>query len=105
MNASELRQRVTFQRKISEVDEYGGTDDRWEDHLTVWGQFIPLSVSQKLIAKAEQSAITARLVIRYTQNIDGTMRVIYKGRAYEIDGEPLADNKSGSEYLTLILRS
>lgn len=78
--------------------------DKWEHALTVWGQFIPLSVKDIIAGQAQDSQITARATIRHRTDIDHTMRVQYAGRMYEIVGEPLADNGNGKEYLTLALR-
>lgn len=42
---------------------------------------------------------------RLRTDIDGTMRVKHAGKMYEIVGEPLADNDTGKEYLTLALKA
>lgn len=69
------------------------------------GQFTPLSVKDIIAGQAQNSQITARAKIRYRTDIDHTMRVQYAGRMYETVGEPLADNASGREYLTLVLKT
>jgi SPP1 family predicted phage head-tail adaptor len=44
--------------------------------------------------------VVARITIRYRENINATMRVVHKGKAYNIEGV-LPDPDSGMEYLTL----
>lgn len=77
----------------------------WEHILTVWGQFTPLSVKDVINAQAQDTDITARLKIRHRTDITHVMRVEHRGVMYEIVGEPLADNVSGLDYLTLALKS
>lgn len=105
LKAGRLRHRVKLHRETSSRSP---TDvvrtAQWEHSLTLWGQFSPLSVKDIIKGQAEQVNITARATIRHRTDIDGTMRVHHAGRMYEIVGEPLADNGSGKEYLTLMLR-
>lgn len=77
----------------------------WEHTLTLWGQFTPLSVKDIIAGQAQDTQITVRAKIRHRTDIDNTMRVQHAGRMYAIVGEPLADNVSGQEYLTLALQA
>lgn len=78
--------------------------NKWEHALTVWGRFIRLSDKDIIAGQAQSSQITARAIIRYRTDIDNTMRVQNGKQKYEIIGEPLADNNTGREYLTLMLK-
>lgn len=106
MKATPLRHRLTFYRPTASRSSLTGAGkvSQWERILTLWGQFTPLSVKDIIRGQAEQVNITARATIRHRTDIDGTMRVQHAGRMYEIVGEPLADNGTGREYLTLMLR-
>lgn len=105
MNPSKLRHRVKLHRKISSRSPTGAVKvAQWEHVLTLWAEFTPMSVKDIIRGQAEQVNITARATIRHRTDIDGTMRVQHAGRMYEIVGEPLADNGTGREYLTLMLR-
>lgn len=106
MKATPLRHRLKFYRPTASRSSLTGAGkvSQWEHSLTLWGQFSPLSVKDIIKGQAEQVNITARATIRHRTDIDGTMRVQHAGRMYEIVGEPLADNDSGKEYLTLMLR-
>lgn len=105
MNSSKLRHRVKLHRKTSSRSPTGAVRTaQWEHVLTLWAEVTPLSVKDIINAQAEQVNITARATIRHRTDIDGTMRVQHAGRMYEIVGEPLADNGTGREYLTLMLR-
>ncbi|MFA9485961.1 MULTISPECIES: phage head closure protein [unclassified Moraxella] len=106
MQAGQLRHRLKIHRPATERSATGAVrSKRWEYILTIWGQFTPLSVKDIIAGQAQDSQITARAKIRYRTDIDNTMRVEHIGRMYEIVGEPLADNASGREYLTLVLKN
>ncbi|MDI4498772.1 head-tail adaptor protein [Moraxella nonliquefaciens] len=104
IGAGKLRHRIKFYRATTTRSVTGAVSHEWEHILTLWGQFIPLSVKDIIAGQAEQTHITARAIIRHRTDIDHTMRVQYAGRMYEIVGEPLADNNTGQEYLTLMLK-
>lgn len=105
ISAGQLQHRVAFYKQSTTRSATGAVQaGRWENVFTVWGQFVPLSVKDIIAGKAQETQITARAKIRYRTDIDGTMRVGYAGRMYEIVGEPLADNRTGREYLTLVLK-
>lgn len=105
MNATHLRHRLKIYRQTSTRSATGAEQvGQWEHVLTMWGQFTPLSVKDIIAGQAQGTQITARAKIRHRKDIDHTMRVQYDGRLYEITGEPLADNGTGREYLTLMLQ-
>lgn len=106
MKATTLRHRLKFFRQTASRSSLTGAGkvSQWEHVLTLWGQFTPLSVKDIIAGQAQDTQITARAKIRHRSDIDHTMRVQYSGRMHEIVGEPLADNESGKEYLTLALK-
>lgn len=105
MKATKLRYRLKFYRPTATRSPTGAIKvGQWEHTLTLWGQFTPLSVKDIIAGQAQDTQITARAKIRHRTDIDNTMRVQHSGRMYEIVGEPLADNVSGQEYLTLALK-
>ncbi|OAV36031.1 Phage related protein [Moraxella catarrhalis] len=104
MRASQLRYSIKVHQKTISRSATGAVTSKWAHILTLSAQFTPLSVKDVITGQAAGTDITARAIIRYRTDIDHTMRVQYAGRMYEIVGEPLADNKSGKEYLTLMLK-
>nr|WP_317199798.1 phage head closure protein [uncultured Psychrobacter sp.] len=107
VKAGELRHRVTIQEYIK-----GGRDDDghelpsdWTLYQTVWAKITPLSTKDLLTAQAAQSEVSARMKVRYQtgQNINTTMRVVWKDRIYAIDSQGLDDADTGLEYTTFNL--
>jgi len=73
----------------------------WADVASVWAEIVPMSAREFIAASAEQSEVRGRMVIRYRDDVDATMRVLYRGRYYAIFGA-MPDDVSGREHLTLM---
>ncbi|MBV2207427.1 MAG: phage head closure protein [Pseudomonas sp.] len=101
MRAGKLRHKVTIQAPGLTQDPVSGEMVAgWSDFASVWASVEPLSARDFIAAQANQSEITARIVIRYREGILPTMRILHRGKVYAIQGA-LPDAKSGLEYLTL----
>lgn len=105
MEAGKLRHPVEIQQKITPRDPVTGDflAPAWVEFAKVWAAVEDLSARDMIAAKAGQSQVTGRMVIRYRIGVLPTMRVIHRGETYSIEGPPLADKKSGLEYLTLLV--
>lgn len=103
MEAGKLRHRVTFQRPSDTQDtESGAIIPGWENVFDLWASIEPLSGRDFIAAQEHQSAISARITVRYQSVIDTNMRVLHRGKYYTIEAI-MPDQKSGMEYLTLLV--
>lgn len=105
VNAGKLRHRITFQSPGMTQDPMTGEMvDGWAN-VPGWekvpASIEPLSVKDFIAAKATQSQLSARIVIRYRAGVLPSMRILHREKVYNIEGPPLADPDSGLEYLTL----
>lgn len=102
MRAGLLRHRVEIQRPDYVQDQETG--EMIKTWVTVWAKvpcsIEPLSAREFIAASATQSAVSARIVIRYRAGVDATMRILHLDKIYNIEGV-LADKESGRDYLTL----
>lgn len=108
MQSGKLRHRITIQYLVSNNRDDSGmeTGDTWVDLATVWADVDDLSTKDTIADRTVQGTMQARAVIRYSQTtdrIDTTMRVLFEGVFYRIDGNPKRDLCSRREYLTLNL--
>lgn len=105
--AGKLRHRIALQSH-----QYVGQDpvsgEELRDWVTVrecWAAIEPLSARDLIAAQAAQSKATARITIRFADDIDASLRVLHLRRGkevvYEIEGV-LEDPNSGLEYITLL---
>lgn len=103
MRAGDLPHRITIQKFEKTRNEYGHSVEAWVDHVKLWSRVTHLSGRDLIAAQAGQSETVARLKIRYREDINSTMRVIYKNRIYAIDSPALEDNENGNIYVTFTL--
>ena len=106
MQAGRLRHRIDIEEQATPRDPVTG--EHGEPQWTArWrkcpARVEPLSARDLVAAKAAQSEATARMVIRYRTGVLPTMRIVYRGEVYSIEGPPLEDPVSGREYLTLMV--
>ncbi|MCJ0972683.1 phage head closure protein [Pseudomonas sp. PS1] len=97
-----LRHRITLERPGLNQDPVSGEMiPGWQVFAeSVPASIEPLSARDFIAAQANQSEITARIVIRYRPGILPTMRILHRGKVYAIHGA-LPDADSGLEYITL----
>lgn len=101
LSAGSLRHYVRIQRPETLQDQVTGEQlVTWVDVANTFADIVPLSMREFIAAGAEQSEVSARIVIRRRPDIDATMRVVHRGMAYAIKGV-MADPISGLEYQTL----
>lgn len=101
MQAGKLRHRITLQKPVkTQSPTTGAVINTWEDVSKLWADVVDLSAREFVAAQAGQSEITSRITIRYREDVTNKHRILYREGIYNIEGV-LADDKSGSEYLTL----
>jgi len=105
MKAGDLRHPVEIQHFTAVRDPGSGEfgDPAWQMFASTWAAVEPLSAKDLIAAQAAQSEATARIVIRYRPDVLSSMRIVHRGQIYSIEGPPLEDQKSGQEYLTILV--
>lgn len=99
--AGRLRHKVMIQYPLTTQNpETGAMDTVWTDLASVWASVEPASVREFIAAGAEQSEVSGKIIIRRRDDVNATMRVLYRGLSYAILGV-LTDPVSGLEYITL----
>lgn len=114
IEAGRLRHRVRIEQLTYLLDSHGDqyqdpetgeSRPEWVEVATVWAAIEPLSAREFIAAQTTQSQITARIVIRYRDGLDASMRLVHvrTGRPDTIYNPHgfLADIESGLEYLTV----
>ncbi|HAT3749157.1 TPA: phage head closure protein [Klebsiella oxytoca] len=101
MEFAKLRHRITIQRRTAfQSPTTGAMDYVWSDLADVWGSVVASSVRDFITAQAANVKVTARITIRYREDIQEKDRILFRGKIYSIEGI-LPDPGSGLEYLTL----
>jgi len=81
-----LNKRVTILRPPgpNDTDDYGEPMDDYVPVATVWAAVEPLRGREYFAAMSEHAEVTTRIRIRYREDIDRTMRVVYANTEFEI---------------------
>lgn len=101
MNIGSLRHRISIQKPVKQKDELNQSTLNWVDFKRVWSRMITLKGKEYIAAAATKSENTVRFVVRYTKDIDESMRILYKGRVFEIVAPPINDDEM-NRTLTII---
>ena len=100
--SGKLRHKVQLQeQQIAQDPNTGEMLTTWATIACPWAEIVPMSGREFLAASAEQSEVRGRIVIRYRDDVDASMRVVYRGKYYNIHAV-LPDAESGLEHLTLM---
>lgn len=110
MRAGKLRQWVTFERLVTEVDSDGSRVEAWVDAFDV-NASMPVEIQQMsarelIAAQAVQSKVTTRIIARHRDGFEPKMRAVVRRRGevvavYHIEGV-IADHQSMVRYVTLM---
>lgn len=95
-----LRHRVLIQQQVTTRDSDGIEQTAWVDVATVWASVEPLSAREFIQSGKTQSAVTARITMRYRDGLLPSMRLVHRGEIFNIAGL-LPDKASGLEYITI----
>ncbi len=80
----DLRHRITFQKHTTTINENGFEVETWEDFKTVWAAASNLHGREYYAAAAVQAENTVKFTIRYLTSLDTTMRILFRGKQYNI---------------------
>lgn len=100
LSAGKLRHRVRLERLERSKDSNGDTVEEWTLVAEIWAAIEPLSAREFVASQAAQSQVSARITIRWRDDVRAAMRIVHGDKLYNIAGV-LADKDSGREYLTL----
>lgn len=91
--SSRLRHRLTLQQEQRSLDDIGGYVRSWQDVANIWAEIIPVvSISnterssgrEQVAAGKIMSELSHRIIIRYRDDIDTSMRLVYENRHFNI---------------------
>jgi SPP1 family predicted phage head-tail adaptor len=100
ISAGELDQRLTLQQRSTGVDLLGQESQSWSTVATVWAQAQPLRGRELFAAGQAQTEAEVRFRIRYRDDIEPTMRAVWRSRAHDILS--VADVDGGHEVTELL---
>lgn len=107
MQSGKLPHRIIIEHfEETQDQDTGHVSQAWTEFTKVWGKHEAFSTKDQLQAQSINSNMTARCRIRHSSKaiqVNSTMRVLFRGKYWKIDGDPIPDNESGLQWLTLNL--
>lgn len=102
MEAGNLRHKITLQRPAGGdlSDPNGATE--WEDYATTNASVLPLRGRELWEAKAAQSTIDHRIILRWRPGVKRSTRVLLGNRKFEV--QYIIDQGERHEWLQLMCR-
>lgn len=90
MDIADLRHRITIQKFTIGVNENGFETEDWQEYKTVRASVSNLTGKEYYQAAAIQAEKTVKFKVRYFEDIDTSMRIVFKDSKYNITS---IDNK------------
>lgn len=84
MEIGSLNKRITIEELKININENGFEVEEWIDFKTVWAGVSNLYGREYFDAASVQMENTVKFVIRYLPGIDTSMRILFKGKHYNI---------------------
>ena len=84
MKSEELRHRITLQKLETGTNDNGFETETWIDFKNLWASISNLHGREYFEAAAVQAENTVKFTIRYTDDIETTMRILFKDKHYNI---------------------
>lgn len=89
IDPGKLRHRVDLVRPVKARDELGHENETWVKVATVWAAIEPAATQDVWQAMQVQTTVSHRITLRYRAGVTGEMVFRFRGRTFNIVGEPL----------------
>lgn len=96
----QLNKKLTFEKPIINSDECGGQSIVWRVYKKIWGDITPISVAYNYSNYISETKATHKITLRYFNDIDSTMRIVYNNRIFSI--KYILNIKEQNKYLEII---
>ena len=84
MEPGRMRHRIRIQRLSQVRNEFGESENSWEDAAIVWASIQPVSGREFLEGMKAQAEVTHKVTIRYNPAVKASMRVLFGERVLDI---------------------
>lgn len=84
MQAGPLRKRVTIQKRVQSLDDFGNQSNTWTYVCELWASVVPMGGAEVLAGGAIRARSLFTVTTRYFPGIEPKMRLIYEGQIFDI---------------------
>jgi SPP1 family predicted phage head-tail adaptor len=89
LDAGALDQRITIEQKTVGRNSIGEETEVWATFATVWANYRPVRVAERLMGLQLQAEFDAVFRTRFIAGVGAEMRVVWKGQRFELVGAPM----------------
>lgn len=100
-NPANLKHRITFLNPPGAIVD-GWPSTEWTEHVTVWAEIKTLKGNRVFDAAAVQMQDMKTFGIRYRQDVNDMMRILYKGKEYDITS--MTNDDENNQWYTILVR-
>lgn len=99
LSIGKLRHRVNIQSYTTSKDSFGAEVKVWSDYANVSANVEPLSGKELFSAQQLHAETTTMITIRYCEGVNTSMKILFKGREYDILHVSNKDERNIAMYL------
>ncbi len=83
--AAQLYYRITLQQRSTAQDAYGQQGASWSNVAQLWAGIEHVDGTEAVASGTLTPMTTAKITIRWRADVTPTMRVLYRGQAWDIE--------------------
>lgn len=102
LHSGQFRHKITFQKEIVTIDEYGIHRKELVEFATVWAAIKTVKGSEYYYAAQTGHENTYRFIVRYRSDLHPSMKIKYKDRSFDI--ESLLNDDEANKTITIIAK-
>jgi len=84
MRVGKLRHKGTIENLVKSQDASGGAIRDWVEYAKAWCDVKPLNGNEKYVSAEKHATATHQVIIRYLKGVNPKMRLLLRGRVFEI---------------------
>ena len=105
MNPGKFRNKIEIQEFTESVNDNGYPVEDWTTKCFLWSDIKTVKGSEFITSSTEINADTYRFIIRYTKGLHAKMRVVFDGRAFDIQSVLNDDELHKTQTIIAIARN
>lgn len=100
MRIGKLRHKGIIESLVKTADAAGGPLESWTKFSDVWCDIKPLNGKEKYVSSEKHATATHQVIMRYKSGIKPEMRLVSRGRIFEIKASL---NVNEEDYMTQLI--
>jgi SPP1 family predicted phage head-tail adaptor len=84
MRIGRLRHTGSIEKLVKGKDDMGGAIKQWQPFSKVWCEIKPMNGDESFASHEKHATATHHVLIRYLKGVEPKMRLVSRGRVFEI---------------------